>query len=223
MMENLDTSIGRVLDALDEEGLRDDTIVCFTSDNGGLSTSEGSPTCNFPLAEGKGWNYEGGTRVCQIIRWPGVVGAGSVCDEVVQTCDFYPTFLEAAGLSLMPEQHVDGLSMMPLLKQEGGLGRDAIFWHYPHYSNQGGWPAASMRSGKWKLIENFEDSTLELYDLENDVSEMTNVASEHPELVKRMYAKLQEWQKDIEALIPEQNPEWPKIIKRPIVPNNAHV
>jgi arylsulfatase A-like enzyme len=223
MMENLDTNIGRLLAVLDEEGLAENTVVCFTSDNGGLSTSEGSPTCNSPFAEGKGWNYEGGTRVCQMVRWPGVVPPSSTCDEVVQTCDFYPTFLEIAGLPLMPEQHVDGESMMPLLKGEGELSRDAIFWHYPHYSNQGGAPAASMRSGKWKLIENFEDGTLELYDLEHDVGEMTNVADRHAQRTGEMHRRLQAWQKEVEALIPEQNPEWPNITKRPLTPNNAHV
>lgn len=223
MMENLDSNIGRVLEALDEEGLTANTMVVFTSDNGGLSTSEGSPTCNFPLAEGKGWNYEGGTRVCQIIRWPEYVEAGSVCEEIVQTCDFYPTLLEAAGLPLLPEQHVDGVSMMPLLKGEDTLERDAIFWHYPHYSNQGGAPSASMRRGKWKLIENFEDSSAELYDLEEDVSEMTNVADQHPERTQSMLVGLHAWQKEVEALIPEQNPEWQDKLKRPLVPNNAHV
>lgn len=223
MMENLDTNIGKVLDVLEEEGLADNTVVCFTSDNGGLSTSEGSPTCNFPLSEGKGWNYEGGTRVCQIVRWPRVVQAARICDEPVQTCDFYPTFLDIADLPPMPEQHVDGLSLMPLLKGGEKLDRQAIFWHYPHYSNQGGAPAASMRSGKWKLIENFEDSSLELYDLETDVSELYNLADQYPERVQQMYAQLQAWQKEVEALIPEENPEWHAKIKRPLVPNNAHV
>ncbi len=223
MMENLDTNIGKVLAALDEEGLRDETLVVFSADNGGLSTAEGSPTCNSPLAEGKGWNYEGGTRVCQLVRWPGVVQPSSTCDEIVQTCDFYPTFLEAAGLPLMPEQHVDGESMLPLLKGSGELAREAIFWHYPHYSNQGGAPAASMRSGKWKLIENFEDGSLELYDLETDVGEMTNLATEQSERAGRMHVQLQAWQEEVEALIPEQNPEWPSITQRPLIPNNAHV
>ncbi len=223
MMENLDTNIGRVLDALEEEGLADDTLVCFTSDNGGLATSEGSPTCNSPLAEGKGWNYEGGIRVCQMVRWPGVVRAGSCCDGVVQTCDFYPTFLEAAGLPVMPEQHVDGESMMPLLKEQGTLERDAIFWHYPHYSNQGGWPAASMRSGKWKLTENFEDGSLELYDLENDITEMNNLVDAMPDRTASMLARLQAWQKEVSAAIPEVNPEWGERLKRRMVPNNAHL
>jgi len=223
MIENLDTNIGKLLKALDDEGLSENTMVCFTSDNGGLSTSEGSPTCNNPLAEGKGWNYEGGTRVCQIIRWPGVIDASRISDEIVQTCDFYPTFLEAAGLPLMPKQHVDGLSLMPVLKDEDKLNREAIFWHYPHYSNQGGWPAASLRSGKWKFIENFEDQSLELYDLEEDVSEMSNVCDDHPELVKSLHQKLQNWQKEVEALVPEENPEWPAKMTRPLVPNNAHV
>lgn len=223
MMENLDHNIGKLLTALEEEGIADNTLVLFSADNGGLSTSEGSPTCNFPLAEGKGWNYEGGTRVCQIVRWPGVVKPGSSCTEVVQTCDFYPTFLDVAGLPRMPEQHVDGLSLLPLLKEEGGLARDAIFWHYPHYSNQGGAPAASMRSGKWKLIENFEDSSLELYDLERDVGEMTNLAEALPERARRMHGRLQAWQREVEALIPEQNPDWLARLKRPLTPNNAHV
>ncbi len=223
MMENLDSNIGRVLDVLEEEGITEETIVCFAADNGGLATAEGSPTCNLPYSEGKGWNYEGGTRVCQIVRWPGVVRAGSVSSDVVQTCDFYPTFLEAAGLPLRPDQHVDGVSLLPVLKEENGLSREAIFWHYPHYSNQGGAPAASMRSDNWKLIENFEDGSLELYDLEVDVAELTNLAEKLPEVTARLYAQLKGWQDEVEALIPEENPEWPTIIKRPLVPNNAHV
>jgi len=223
MMENLDTNIGRLLQALEDEGLAQNTLVCFTSDNGGLATAEGSPTCNSPLAEGKGWNYEGGTRVCQIVRWPGKVRPGSRCEEPVQTCDFYPTFLQAAGLPLMPAQHVDGESLLPLLREAGPLQRDAIFWHYPHYSNQGGWPAASMRSGTWKLIENFEDQTLELYDLEADTGEMNNLVNVHPERVRQMHARLKAWQESVKALIPERNPDWIHKTKRPLVPNNAHI
>lgn len=152
-----------------------------------------------------------------------MVEAGSLCEEVVQTCDFYPTFLAAAGLPLIPAQHVDGLSLMPLLKQQGHFDREAIFWHYPHYSNQGGWPAASLRRGQWKLIENFEDGSLELYDLENDVGEMSNVADQFPERVRDLHALLKAWQREVEAVIPLENPEWPRITKRPLVPNNAHV
>ncbi|MCC5844326.1 MAG: sulfatase [Verrucomicrobia bacterium] len=223
MVENLDTNIGRLLDALEEERLTGNTLVCFTSDNGGLSTAEGSPTCNLPYNEGKGWNYEGGTRVCQMVRWPGVVAPSSRCDENVQTCDFYPTFLEAAGLPLLPEQHVDGLSLLPLLKGGPHLDRDAIFWHYPHYANQGGRPAAGMVAGSWKLIENFEDGDLELYHLDTDVSEQQNLAGVHPERTAEMHRRLQAWQRGVEALIPEPNPDWPAERKMPAIPNNAHV
>jgi len=223
MMENLDTNIGRLLDALEAEGLADDTLVMFSSDNGGLSTAEGSPTCNFPYNEGKGWSYEGGTRVCQIARWPGVVSASSTCMENVQTCDFYPTFLEAAGLPLMPEQHVDGVSLMPLLKGEPALDREAIFWHYPHYSNQGGRPACSLVSGNWKLIENLEDGDLELYNLDRDASEQQNLAAAEPDRTAALYRELQDWQREVEAAIPEPNPDWPSERKVPAIPNNAHI
>lgn len=223
MVENLDTNIGRVLETLEAEGLADNTIIAFTSDNGGVSTSEGSPTCNLPYSEGKGWNYEGGTRVCQMIRWPGQVRPGSQCHEAVTSTDFYPTFLEAAGLPLMPEQHCDGVSLIPALREERSLDREAIYWHYPHYSNQGGTPAASMVMGEWKLIEYFEDNHLELYNLRTDVSETTNVADQHPDRVKTMHAMLKTWQSDIEAKIPEPNPNYEAQVKRPLVANNAHV
>lgn len=220
MMENLDTNVGRLLDALAAEGLAEDTIVVFTSDNGGLSTAEGSPTCNLPLAEGKGWNQEGGTRVCKIVRWPGVVRPGSRCGESVTSTDYYPTFLDAAGLPLRPKQHVDGVSLMPLLRETGGLSREAIFWHYPHYSNQGGTPAASVVSGNWKLIEYFEDGHIELYDLATDIGETRDLAAEKPDVARRLLSMLQAWQKDVAAIRPQHNPNYPRIV--PKVANNAH-
>lgn len=213
MMENLDTNIGRVLDALREQGLEDETLVMFTSDNGGLSTAEGSPTCNAPLFEGKGWMYEGGTRICQIARWPSVIKAGTETAEPVTSTDFYPTFLEAAGLPLRPEQHSDGVSFMPLLNGAQSLEREAIFWHYPHYGNQGGTPGASIRSGPWKLIEFYEDNHLELYNLEHDISEDHNLVEDHPELVQGLHQQLDSWRKSVEAKIPEKNPDWDNIVK----------
>ncbi|MCL2648404.1 MAG: sulfatase, partial [Phycisphaerales bacterium] len=197
MIENLDTNIGRLLDALAEEGLVEDTLVTFTSDNGGLATAQGAPTCNLPWSEGKGWNAEGGTRVCQIARYPKKIAAGSTCHTPVTTTDFYPTFLQAAGLPLRPKQHVDGLSMVPLFENPAAsLPREAVFWHYPHYSGQGGAPAASLVTGdgRWKLIKFFEDNHLELYDLVNDPSETRNLASQEPERTRRLYALLQAWQ-----------------------------
>jgi arylsulfatase A-like enzyme len=220
MIENLDANIGRVIQTLDDQGIADDTIVVFTSDNGGLATTESSPTCNLPLAEGKGWNLEGGTRVCQIVRWPRVVRPGSVCATPTTSTDYYPTFLEAAGLPLRPAQHCDGVSLMPLLCGGQGLGREAIYWHYPHYSNQGGTPAASMVSGRWKLIEYFEDGRMELYDLERDVSETRNLAADQPDVTRHLRGMLRAWQRDVSAQIPTANPDWERL--RPALPNNAH-
>ncbi|MFW5858143.1 MAG: sulfatase [Planctomycetota bacterium] len=222
MMENLDVNLGRVLDALDAEGLAEDTLVVFTSDNGGLATSEGSPTCNLPLAEGKGWAYEGGARVCQIIRWPGRVAPDTRCHEAVTSTDFYPTLLEAAGAPLRPEQHCDGVSLLPLLEGADRLDRDAIFWHYPHYSNQGGPPAASVVAGPWKLILHFEDERTELFFLPDDISETRDRSAEHPDVTAALLTKLRAWQQDVEAKIPEPNPEWEAKRIRPEVPNNAH-
>jgi len=222
MVENLDTNIGRVLQTLATEGIADNTIVVFTSDNGGLSTAEGAPTCNFPLSEGKGWNYEGGMRVCQMIRWPDKVAAGLRCDTPVTSTDFYPTFLEACGAQPMPDQHCDGISLMPLFRG-CKLDREAIFCHYPHYSNQGGAPAATIVEGDWKLIEFFEDGHLELYNLRNDLSETRNLLELDPSRADVLHQKLKAWQRSIEAKIPSANASYPRKLKRPTIANNAHI
>jgi arylsulfatase A-like enzyme len=208
MIDNLDANIGRLLHALEEQGQADNTLVIFTSDNGGLATSEGSPTCNAPLAEGKGWMYEGGTRVPLLVRWPGVVKAGSACPVPVTSTDFYPTLLEAAGLDLRPRQHVDGVSLLPLLKGSSSLNREAIFWHYPHYGNQGGRPGASVRMGDHKLILFFEDEHVELYDLRRDPGEKQDLSKTQPALAAQMKSTLVEWQRRVMARIPEPNPDW---------------
>jgi arylsulfatase A-like enzyme len=225
MLENLDTNIGKLLDTLDELGLTQDTIVVFTSDNGGLSTAEGAPTCNHPLAEGKGWCYEGGNRVCQFISWPGEFPAGQVSVEPVTSTDFYPTLLEAAGLPARPLQHCDGVSLTPLLRGTATtLDRKQIFWHYPHYSNQGGRPAAAVVEGNWKLIWHFEDDRVELFDLARDVSESTNLADRHADVVERLRGSLTDWQDQVRAVLPQPNPEWQAWLEsqpRPTVANNA--
>ncbi len=224
MVENLDWNIGRVLDALDETGERDNTLILFTSDNGGCCTSEGSPTCCLPMIEGKGWMYEGGTRVCQIAVWPGVIQPHTTCDVPVTTTDFYPTLLEAAGLPLRPEQHCDGVSLMPLLKGAAQLERDAIYWHYPHYSNQGGRPGCSIRQGDWKLIEFFEDGRLELFNLRDDISEQCNLAPARPDLARELHQKLVAWRESVNAKIPPPNPDYEKDRKTPdIDPRSALV
>ncbi|MCF7688370.1 MAG: sulfatase [Cephaloticoccus sp.] len=207
MIEQLDTDIGRVLDTLEAEGIAQDTLVVFKSDNGGLATAESSPTCNAPLSEGKGWMYEGGNRVCQIARWPRVIAAGSTCTEPTTSPDWYPTLLAAAGLPLDPAQHVDGKSLLPLLRGESD-SRGPIFWHYPHYSNQGGTPAAAVRNGDWKLIEFFEDGHHELYNLREDIGETHDRRAVEPERLATLAAQLHDWQREIEALIPRANPRY---------------
>ncbi len=202
MILNLDRNIGRLLDALQTHGL-DDTLVIFTSDNGGLATSEGSPTCNAPASEGKGWMYEGGTRVPLIVSWPGHVRAGSVCHTPVTSTDFYPTLLEVAQLSSLPKQHMDGVSMLPLWRGES-ITQRPLFWHYPHYGNQGGSPGASVREGRYKLIHFFEDGHTELYDLETDVSESKDLSAELPEITQRLEGLLDAWQQEVCAVMPKQ-------------------
>ena len=213
MIENLDTNIGRVLDALAELDIAENTLVIFTSDNGGLATAEGSPTCNAPLAEGKGWQYEGGVREPLIVRWPGVVEPGTTCDVPVTSTDFYPTLLDAAGLDPRPDQHVDGVSLMPLLRGEDRLDREAIFWHYPHYSNQGGSPACSVRAGRWKLIEFFEDGRLELYDLVEDVGEKHDRSRDEPRVTRELHRRLRAWRESVEARIPQPNPLYEQMLR----------
>jgi len=207
MVWSMDENIGRLLQAVEDAGQADNTAVFFTSDNGGLSTSEGAPTCNFPLHEGKGWMYEGGTREPLLVSWPGVTDPGSRCTVPVTTPDFYPTMLEMAGTDLIPEQHVDGVSLAPALAG-GELEREAIYWHYPHYGNQGGTPGSSVRAGDWKLIEFFEDGRLELYNLREDLSETVNLAEERADIATQMHQMLQAWRAEIGADLPTPNPEW---------------
>ncbi len=208
MIHSLDENIGRILEVLEETGQEEETVVMFTSDNGGLATAEGSPTCNSPLSEGKGWMYEGGTREPLIVKWPEMTQPGSICSVPVTSPDFYPTMLEMAGLDPIPEQHSDGISFMRHLKGAEELERGAIYWHYPHYGNQGGTPGASLRMGNYKLIQFFETGNLELYNLRDDIAEETNLADRMPELVKRMQSMLSEWQNRVEAKFPEPNPNF---------------
>ena len=209
MVESVDTAIGRVIDKLDELGLDKNTVVVFMSDNGGLSTSEGSPTSNLPLRGGKGWIYEGGIREPLLVKWPGVTPGGKTCDWPVISTDFYPTMLEIAGLPTRPEQHLDGVSLVPLLKGKKSLDRDAIFWHYPHYSNQGGFPGAAIRVGNYKLIERFEDGRVHLYDLGNDIGERDDLSEKMPEKVDQMRKRLHAWYSDVDAKFLRQKPGGP--------------
>ena len=209
MIESLDEGVGRLLKAVRDAGKEDNTLIVFTSDNGGLATAEGSPTCNLPLAEGKGWMYEGGTREPLLARWPSVIAPGSTCPVPVTTPDFYPTFLELAGAAPARDYQVDGTSLLPLLNgKTERWERDAIFWHYPHYGNQGGTPGSSVRMGDYKLIEFFEDGRRELYNLKDDPGEQNDLARAMPQLVRTMQERLTAWQQQVEARIPQPNPDW---------------
>ena len=210
MVEALDRNVGRVLDALERTGVADDTVVLFTSDNGGLATAEGSPTTNRPLSEGKGWMQEGGNRVPLLLRWPGVTDASDAPDVVetpVTSPDVYPTVLDAADVSVPDGQAIDGESLRAALDGDG-FDRDAVFWHYPHYGNQGGTPAAAVRSGRWKLVEFFETGGVELYDLDRDVREDHDVSEYRPEKADELLATLREWRDEVGARLPAGNPEY---------------
>lgn len=204
MVETMDNSIGRIVSALQRTGKLDNTLIIFTSDNGGLSTSEGSPTTNSPLDEGKGWMADGGIRVPTIAHWPGKIAAGSVSDLIMTTPDFYPTLLAVAGLAPIPGQHVDGEDLWALWQGDSG-SRGPVYWHYPHYSNQGGRPGAAVRKGEWKLIRHFEDEHEELYNLEADISETTDLIAEKQDIARELQILLDTWLVDVRAVIPRSN------------------
>ena len=207
MIESVDESVGRVMGKLAELGLQDNTIVIFMSDNGGLATVRSAgPTCNRPLRSGKGWLYEGGIREPMLIRWPGSVEAGSVCDTAVTSTDFYPTMLEMAGLPSRPDQHVDGVSLVPLLKKTGTLRDRALYWHYPHYHGSGSRPSGAVRAGDYKLIEWYEDGKVELYNLKNDLGEQKDLAAQQPEKAAELQRILDAWRRTVDAKMPTGEP-----------------
>ncbi|HHF51549.1 MAG TPA: DUF4976 domain-containing protein [Candidatus Aminicenantes bacterium] len=206
MVEAMDLAVGKITDHLKALDLYGNTVIIFMSDNGGLSTSEGHPTSNLPLRAGKGWLYEGGIREPMIIHWPGVTQPGSQCSEPVISTDFYPTMLEIAGLPLLSRQHLDGKTLVPLLKVEGQRQSRCLFWQYPHYGNQGGSPGSAVRCGSYKLIDFFEDNHSELYDLSKDISEQKDLSKELPEKASELREKLRSWRNQVGALMPTPNP-----------------
>jgi len=207
MVEAMDQAVGKVLDALETHGVAERTIVVFFADNGGLSTAEGSPTSNLPFRAGKGWAYEGGIREPLLVRWPGVTREGSTSDAPLISTDFYPTLLEACGLEPRPAQHVDGSSFAGLLRDpESRHRRPPLFWHYPHWGNQGGSPFSALRDGDWKLIRFHGAKGTELYHLGDDPGERKNLAAERPEVVARLAARLDEFMAETKALPSAVNP-----------------
>ncbi len=205
MVESVDESIGRIMRTLRELNLEQRTLVIFTSDNGGFA----SATNNSPLRANKGSNYEGGIRVPVIIKWPGHVKPGSVCNEPVISTDFYPTILAATGQKLRPSQHIDGQSLVPVLTGRGVLGRDAIYWHYPHYNQHPeSFPSGVIRAGDWKLIEALETGNLSLYNLANDIGETNDLSQQEPAIASRLLGKLRAWRRDVGADPMKPNPEY---------------
>lgn len=204
MIESLDAAVGRILRALEEAGVAGRTVVVFTSDNGGLVSS----TSNAPLRAGKGSWYEGGVRVPLLVRGPGLGPAGSVRETPVITMDLYATILEMAGVRIPAGQVVDGESLVPLLRGSGGLSRDALFWHYPHYHPGGATPYGAVRKGDLKLIESYEDGSLELYDLARDPGEAENLAARRPDEARELRNLLDRWRRSVGAQMPSPNPDY---------------
>jgi arylsulfatase A-like enzyme len=214
MIASVDESVGRLLAALDELKLATNTLVIFTSDNGGVGGYEregiqgGSITDNAPLKGGKGMLYEGGIRVPCIFRWTGRIPSGTTCDQPINSVDLYPTFLELADAKPEPGYPLDGISFMSLLGvSSAGPRRGPLFWHFPGYLGAGGgtWrttPAGAIRDGDWKLLEFFETGRLELYNLREDIGEKRDLATAMPEKVKALHGKLVAWRQDVKAPMP---------------------
>jgi arylsulfatase A-like enzyme len=206
LVESMDVAVGEVLKAIDELGLAENTVVIFTSDNGGVAAGDAFATSNLPLRAGKGYQFEGGIREPYFIRVPGMNG-GQKCTTPVTGTDFYPTILELAGIPLKPQEHADGQSLVPLLKG-GTIAERPLIWHYPHYGNQGGEPSSIIRLGDWKLIHYYEDGREELYNLKNDISENTDLAAREPAKVKELHEKLFSYLNEVGARFPKPDPQY---------------
>jgi len=207
MISSLDDNVGRLLNTLEETKLAGRTVVVFTSDNGGLSAPEWKlkpVTSNAPLREGKGHVYEGGIRVPFLVKWPGV--QPRVDDTPVCGIDFLPTFCQATGVKPPP---TDGVSMLDLITKRQPLAPRDLYWHYPHYSNQLGKPGGAIRQGDFKLVEMYEDGSLELYNLKNDVGERSNLVAAMPAKARELHTRLVAWRKAIPNLqMPQPNPKY---------------
>jgi arylsulfatase A-like enzyme len=218
MIQTVDESVGRIMAKLDELNLAQNTVVIFSSDNGGLGgyhrteapSEKKGFTDNTPLRGGKGTLYEGGIRVPFIVRWPGVVQPGSTSDVPVAHIDVYPTFVDIAGGKPRAGDTLDGVSFAPVLKgSQASLAREAIYWHFPgyleSYVHARGWrtsPVGAIHAGDFKLLEFFETGAVELYNVRSDIGETRNLASESPTKVKELRTKLAAWRKEIGAAMP---------------------
>ncbi len=222
MVESVDESLGRILAKLAALHLADDTIVILFSDNGGMSAANfGSPTrkiaadqldeaystSNLPLRGAKGWLYEGGIREPLIVHWPGHGQPGKVCEVPVISTDFYPTVLDMLGLPMQVDQHMDGISLAPLINGADTLEREALYWHFPHYSNHGMQsPGGAIRVGDYKLLQYFENQTVQLFDLKQDLGEQHDLCTTEPAITAKLLRMLHAWQKDVAAQLMSPNP-----------------
>lgn len=214
VIETLDETVGLLLNKLDALGLRTNTIVIFTSDNGGLHVPEGphkNITDNSPFRAGKGFLYEGGLRVPLIVRWPGHVPAGRVVETPVMNTSWFATLFELAGLTA--PRNLDAPSFAALLTSGTGKALP-MFWHFPHYNNQGGRPGGAMREGNWKFIEHYDTGAPELYNLSSDPVEMTNLAAREPQRVREIRQKLFAWIESVNAQINSPNPRFQPALYR---------
>lgn len=208
LFEELDRSVGRIVEAVDKVGIAENTLIWFLSDNGGLEHEQSGRivTSNQPLHGEKGTLYEGGIRIPAIARWPGKIPAGTQCDVPGITMDVYPTLLELSGATAA-KQPQDGVSLVAQFKNPtAALKRDTLFWHLPHYHHST--PASAIHSGDWKLIEFYEGDTVELYNLKEDLAESKNLATQEPARVKALKAELAEWRKKVNAQMPVPNPNY---------------
>lgn len=223
MVESVDESVGRVMQTLDDLGLADNTLVILSADHGGIAKY----TDMDPLRGGKGALYEGGIRVSTCMRWPGVIPAGTTCDVPIYGIDFMPTLTEVTSGTLPEHQPVDGESLIPLFSGATSLKRDTLYWHFPLYlggsdcqnitplrggrAGQGtGWrtvPSGAIRKGDWKLIEQFDTGSVELYNIADDIGEQNDLATDYPEKATELLKDLKQWQRNTKAIIPnEPNP-----------------
>ena len=210
LVETMDDAVGIVLEALEANGIADNTIIVFTSDNGGVASGDHYATSNLPLRGGKGYQWEGGIRTPYLIKVPWLDVEGTKSNVPVIGTDFYPTLLDLAKIPLLPEQHIDGVSLKPLLEGDSLKLDRPLYWHYPHYGNQGGSPASIIQQNDWKYIYFWEDGKEALFKLPSEEHDRLNKIKEAPETARRMRIKLMSWLKEVNAKIPEKDVEYDK-------------
>ena len=216
MIESVDDGVGAIIQTLKEQGLLENTLIIFTSDNGGLGLDElgPTPTSMVPLRKWKGHIYEGGTRVPAMVSWAGKIAPGKVSDTYFSSIDYLPTLCELAGISSLP-QNIDGISVLPMIMnpQVEIAQTRPLFWHYPHFSNQLGRPAGSVRVGDYKLVELYESGKLELYNLKEDISESNDLSGKMKGKTQEMHRLLADWRKQMNAQMPVPNPSYKSVKK----------